>query len=104
MDITTYFAREAKIANDKIAAVREGPQAAALAPLESAVMRFADGMTETPAHTDDATFTELKEKLGDVAMVELAGAIALENFSARFNHAFDCTPAGLADRKSRSGK
>ena len=104
MDITTYFAREAKIPDEKIAAVREGPQAIALAPLERAALRFADGMTETPAHTDEATFAELKNALGDVAMVELAGAIALENFSARFNHAFDCSPAGLADRKSRSGK
>lgn len=103
MDITTYFAREAKIAEAKIAAIREGPAAAALSPLEQAVMRFADGMTDTPAHVDDATFAELKEKLGDVGMVELAGAVALENFSARFNHAFDCAPAGLANRTSRSG-
>lgn len=104
MDITTYFAREAKIPNDKIAAVREGPGAAALTPLEDAVLRFADGMTETPAKGDDATFAEIRQKLGDVGVVELAGAIALENFSARFNHAFDCAPAGLADRRSRSGK
>ncbi|MEK7467855.1 MAG: hypothetical protein AAB074_10615 [Planctomycetota bacterium] len=104
MDITTYFAREAKLSDAKIAAVREGPQAAALAPLERAALRFADGMTDTPAHADEATFAELKNAFGDVAMVELAGAIALENFSARFNHAFDCAPAGLADRKTRSGK
>ncbi|MCE9580974.1 MAG: hypothetical protein K8T20_00505 [Planctomycetes bacterium] len=104
MDITTYFAREAKVTNEKITAVREGPEAAALSPLERAVLRFSDAMTDTPAHVDDATFAELREKFGDVAMVELAGAVALENFSARFNHAFDCAPAGLANRTSRSGK
>lgn len=103
MDITTYFAREAKIPGEKIAAVREGPHAAAFAPLESAAIRFADGMTDTPAHVDDATFAELKNALGDVAMVELAGAVALENFSARFNHAFECAPAGLANRTTRRG-
>ncbi len=103
MDITTYFAREAKLGNDKIAAVREGPGSAALTPVEQAVLRFADGMTDTPAHVDDATFAELKENLGDVAVVELAGAVALENFSARFNHAFDIAPAGLAQRATRRG-
>src|SRR5262245_40667049 len=101
MDITTYFAREAKVAAAKIDAVREGPSAAALSPLEQAVLRFADGMTATPSGVDDATFGELRKELGDVGLVELAGAVATENFSARFNHAFGIEAEGLAARGSR---
>jgi len=96
MDITTYFAREAKLTKEKIAALREGPEAAALTPVEKAVMRMADGMTATPAHVDEETFRALHAELGPEGMVELAAAIATENFSARFNHAFEIASAGLA--------
>lgn len=103
VDATTYFAQEARVSNERITALRDGPGAAIFTPVENAVLRFTDQMTDTPARVDDATVAELKGHLGEVGLVELAGAIALENFSARFNHAFDCAPAGLAGRKTRSG-
>lgn len=103
MDITTYFAREAKVAPEKVAALREGPGAAAFTAVEKNVLRMADGMSATPAHVDDTVFRELHAELGAEGMVELAAAIATENFSARFNHAFEIAPAGLGERKSRRG-
>jgi alkylhydroperoxidase family enzyme len=49
-------------------------------------------MTATPAKISDELFRRLVERLSPVQMVELTTAIALENFSARFNRAFGIEP------------
>jgi alkylhydroperoxidase family enzyme len=49
-------------------------------------------MTATPARVPDELFLRLSEQLSAKQMVELTAAIALENFSARFNRAFGIEP------------
>jgi alkylhydroperoxidase family enzyme len=44
-------------------------------------------MTATPAAVPDELFGALTAQLSSEQMVELTAAIALENFSARFNRA-----------------
>lgn len=51
-------------------------------------MRFAEAMTRTPVDVPDDLFQSLSQQLAPPQIVELAAAIAMENFSARFNHAF----------------
>lgn len=51
-------------------------------------------MTQTPAKVSDELFGRLRSHLTPEQMVELAAAVALENFSARFNHAFGIEPGG----------
>jgi alkylhydroperoxidase family enzyme len=53
------------------------------------VLDFAVGLTRTPAEVPDALFAELREHLDQGQLVELAAAIAWENWRARFNRAFD---------------
>jgi alkylhydroperoxidase family enzyme len=55
---------------------------------EKAVLRYAEGMTRTPADVSEADFNELKALFSAEQIVELTAAIALENFRARFNCAF----------------
>jgi alkylhydroperoxidase family enzyme len=52
---------------------------------EKAVLRYAEGMTRTPADVSDAVFADVRSLFSEEQIVELTAAIALENFRARFN-------------------
>ena len=52
---------------------------------DKAVLRFAEGMTRTPAEVSEDVFAELASFLSSAQIVELTAAVALENFRARFN-------------------
>lgn len=74
---------------EKIAAVgawREFPQL--FDDAERAALALAESMSSTPADVDDETFAELRMHFRDEQIVELAGAIAMENYRARFNRVF----------------
>jgi alkylhydroperoxidase family enzyme len=49
-------------------------------------------MTATPARVPEELFRALEAQLSPEQMVELTAAVALENFSARFNQAFAIEP------------
>jgi len=49
------------------------------------VLRYAEGMTRTPAEVSDAVFAEIQALFSTEQIVELTLAISLENFRARFN-------------------
>jgi alkylhydroperoxidase family enzyme len=54
-------------------------------------------MTDTPAEVPDGLFSELRKHLSEPQLVELAGAIAWENFRARLYHAFDVEAQGFSE-------
>ena len=56
--------------------------------LEREVLELAESMSRTPSHVTDELMASLRGQIGEEALVELTAAIATENFSARFNHAF----------------
>ncbi|MGH7780596.1 MAG: carboxymuconolactone decarboxylase family protein [Candidatus Binataceae bacterium] len=58
-------------------------------------MRYAEGMTRTPADVSEAVFEEVRSFFNTEQMVELTAAIALENFRARLNCAFKVESDGL---------
>lgn len=60
--------------------------------LEKAVLEYAETMTATPAAVPEELFECLRRQLTPEQMVELTAAVALQNFSARFNRAFDIEP------------
>ncbi len=55
-------------------------------------MAYAEAVSATPARVSEALFQRLAAHLSPEQMVELTAAIALENFSARFNRAFGIEP------------
>lgn len=68
----------------------------AFAGLERRVLQLADQMTATPVQIDDALIADLRDALGEPALVELCGAIAHENLRARLNHALGYGAEGFS--------
>ncbi|NIQ95281.1 MAG: carboxymuconolactone decarboxylase family protein, partial [Desulfuromonadales bacterium] len=60
--------------------------------LEKDVLAYTEAMSATPVNVADELYQRLEEHLDPVQMVELTAAIALQNFSARFNRAFQIAP------------
>jgi len=54
-------------------------------------------MSRTPTTVSDELFAALREHFDERQMVELTNVIAIENMRARFNSAFDMTPAGFSE-------
>ena len=59
------------------------------------MLRFADQLTGTPADVSDEVYVGIVTRFGEAGAVELASAIAWENYRARFNRAFDVGPEGF---------
>ena len=62
---------------------------------ERLVMKLADLLTATPANVPDDVYSAVAKLLGEEGTVELASAIAWENYRARFNRAFDVESEGF---------
>jgi alkylhydroperoxidase family enzyme len=65
--------------------------------LEKLVLDYESAISRSPAHVSDELFAALREHFDERQLVELTNVIALENMRARFNSAFDMTPAGFSD-------
>jgi 4-carboxymuconolactone decarboxylase len=61
------------------------------------VLDYATAMSRTPTTVTDELFAQLREHFDERQLVELTNVIALENMRARFNSAFDMTPAGFSE-------
>jgi AhpD family alkylhydroperoxidase len=61
------------------------------------IFELAEAMTATPAVISESLFRKLEAELGAAALVELASAIAWENYLARFNHAFGAQEEGFSE-------
>jgi alkylhydroperoxidase family enzyme len=89
MDIGSAVGRTAAGLNDdEIFAARTGEISMFPEP-EQLLLRMTERLTATPADLDNAFFAELEKHYSETQLIELAAAIAHENFRARFNRAFD---------------
>jgi alkylhydroperoxidase family enzyme len=64
---------------------------------ERTVLRYADAMTATPVHIPANVFQALTAIYQDAQIVELTGALAWENYTARFNHALGIESEGFSE-------
>jgi alkylhydroperoxidase family enzyme len=62
---------------------------------ERLVLTFADHLTATPADVPDHVYGAIVKLWGEAGAVELASAIAWENYRARFNRAFKVQSEGF---------
>ena len=76
------------MSDDEIFAARTG-DVSKFPAAEQLLLRLADQLTATPANVDNSLFVELQKSYSEEKLIELAAAIAHENFRARFNRAFD---------------
>jgi alkylhydroperoxidase family enzyme len=53
------------------------------------VLALADALAATPTDVSEELFARLRARFDDAQLVELASAIAWENYRARYNRVFD---------------
>jgi alkylhydroperoxidase family enzyme len=64
---------------------------------EKLALRLTVALTRTPAAVDDLLFAELRAECSEPQLVELATAIAWENYRARFNRTFGILAEGFSE-------
>lgn len=70
---------------------------AAFCEVEKLVLDLAVAMTRTPCDVPGELFSSLQRHFASPQLVELATAIAQENFRARFNRPFDVGAVGFSE-------
>ena len=85
MDINSAVGRDAGITDEQLETLAAFETSPHFDHREKAVLRYAEGMTRTPAEVSDEVFAEIHTLFSTEQIVELTAAIALENFRARFN-------------------
>jgi len=97
MDTNTAGSSVNGASDEKIAAIYEFRTSDLFAPEEKAALALAEEMSATPADVSDETFAEARKWFNEAEMVELVGTIAMENYRARFNRAFDVESQHLCE-------
>ena len=95
MDINSAVGRDAGITDEQLGELAGFETSPHFDRREKAVLRYAEGMTRTPAEVSDAVFAEVRALFTSEQIIELTAAIALENFRARFNCALKVESDGL---------
>ncbi len=96
-DIGSALAREQGIGEEQLLALPQYRDSDRFTALEKLVLDYAAAMSRTPATVTDELFAAMRERFDEPQLVELTSVIALENMRARFNCAFDMTPAGFSE-------
>jgi len=85
VDINSAVGRNAGVTDDQLETLATFESSPHFTPQEKAVLRYAEGMTQTPADVSDVVFADIQAFFSTEQIVELTSALALENFRARFN-------------------
>jgi alkylhydroperoxidase family enzyme len=96
-DIASGIAHDTGIGEAQLLALPRYRDSGEFSDLECLVLDYATAMSHTPATITDELFAQLREHFDERQLVELTNVIALENMRARFNSAFDMTPAGFSE-------
>ena len=64
-------------------------------PVDRLVLDLSVAMAQTPCDVSEELGKRLREQFDEAQLVELASAIAWENYRARFNRVFGIGPAGF---------
>jgi alkylhydroperoxidase family enzyme len=89
------ISRRIGMSEAKIAAIREGPEAAAFSDIERQVMRYTDDIVNN-VRAGDATFGPLLDRLGPKQLQELTITIGYYMLVSRFLETFDVDIEGEA--------
>lgn len=96
-DIASGIAHDTGIGEAQLLALARYRDSGEFSELECLVLDYATAMSRTPTTVDEGLFATMREHFDERQMVELTNVIALENMRARFNSAFDMTPAGFTE-------
>ena len=96
-DIASSIGREAGVSEAQLLALPRYRESELFSELEKLVLDYATAISRTPTTVTDELFAALREHFDERQLLELTNVIALENARARFNSAFDMTPAGFSE-------
>ncbi|MDQ4105706.1 MAG: carboxymuconolactone decarboxylase family protein [Actinomycetota bacterium] len=96
IDIGSAIGRESGISEEQLRGLPEYGESPAFSALEKLVVEYAEAMTRTPAEIPEPLFDALRGHFDEAQLVELTATIALENYRARFNHAFGIGSQGFS--------
>lgn len=97
MDINSAVGRKAGLRDEQFLDLAAYASSPAFNDRERLVLRLADAMTATPAHIAPELFAALRREFKDEQLVELASALAWENYRARMNRVFDVGSQGFSE-------
>ncbi len=95
MDTNAVGSSKAGATTTKIAAVERFRDSDLFVPDERAALAVAEAMTRTPAVVTDEDFELARRHYSDAQLVELVATVAMENYRARFNRAFEVESQGF---------
>ena len=96
VDFGFFLADKEDLDLAKLTAVSSWREAENLSLLEKQVIAYAVASTATPSAVTDEQVAELREALGDEALVELTMMIAIENERSRFNASLGLVSQGFS--------
>jgi alkylhydroperoxidase family enzyme len=85
----------------KIAAVTNAGSSELFSESERAALEFAEAMTFSDRRVSDQLFARVRSHFSETQVVELAAAVALENFRSKFNVALGIEAQGFCVLKPR---
>lgn len=89
--------RKAGITEAQLRDLAQFEESPAFKSNEKLVLRLTVALTRTPANVDDQLFGQLRVEFSEPQLVELATAIAWENYRARFNRTFGVLAEGFSE-------
>lgn len=96
LDFNYFEANNRNLDMDKAREVPIWRESDAFSPLERDVLEYAEAMTTMPIGVTDAMVANLRDELGDAALVELTAVISFANFTTRTNVALGIESEGFA--------
>jgi len=95
MDINASRGMQAGASGEKIGAVAQFATSPLFSAREQAALTFAEAMTITGQKVTDELFARVRAHFSEAETVELAAAVAVENFRSKFNVALGVEAQGF---------
>jgi alkylhydroperoxidase family enzyme len=96
LDIGSAVGRELGVTEAQLRDLPRYRESAAFSERERLVIDLAVGMTTNPVELPPGLRTALGQHFTEAQLVELAAAIAWENYRSRFNRVFGVQPVGFS--------
>lgn len=101
VDINSATLIKRGVSMEKVAALSAWQASPLFSDDERLALEFAEAMTDSAIGVDDDLRSRLKSRWNDDTVVELAGLIAFQNLSSKFNSALDVPPQGFCSIPKR---
>jgi AhpD family alkylhydroperoxidase len=95
IDLNSHLGVERGTAVDKLHALPEFESSALFTAREKAALRYAEAITRPEPGVSESLLSDLRAHFSDQEIVELAGLIAFQNMSSKFNAALGVPAEGF---------